>query len=65
MESVKAITHGNNRESPPNTLAADIFNSYFTEIGLDTVLHLQPTLATGVDGAESDFLAGIKQHMLF
>ena len=37
------LTHGNNRESPPNTLTADIFNSYFTNIGLDTVSHLQPT----------------------
>ena len=27
---------------------ADIFNSYFTKIGLDTVSHLQPTLATGL-----------------
>ena len=63
---LKQLTHGNNRESPPNTLTADIFNSYFTKIGLDTVSHLQPTLATGVDGGESDFfLAGIKQHMLF
>ena len=52
---LKQLTHGNNRESPPNTLTADIFNSYFTKIGLDTVSHLQPTLATGVDGGESDF----------
>ena len=63
---LKQLTHGNNRESPPNTLTADIFNSYFTKIGLDTVSHLHPTLATGVDGGESEFfLAGIKQHMLF
>ena len=33
-----------------------LFNSYFTKIGLATVSHLQPTLATGVDGGESDFL---------
>ena len=39
---LKQLTHGNNRESPPNTLTADIFNSYFTNIGLDTVSHLQP-----------------------
>ena len=52
---LKQLTHGNNRESPPNTLTADIFNSYFTKIGLDTVSHLQPTLATGVDGGESEF----------
>ena len=45
-------------ESPPNTLTADIFNSYFTRIGLDTVSHLQPTLATGVDGGESEFFGG-------
>ena len=51
----KQLTHWNNRESPPNTLTADIVNSYFTEIGLDTVSHLQPTLATGVDGGESEF----------
>ena len=51
---LKQLTHGNNRESPPNTLTADIFNSY-SRIGLDTVSHLQPTLATGVDGGESDF----------
>ena len=55
---LKQLTHGNNRESPPNTLTADIFNSYFTKIGLDTVSHLQPTLATGVDGGESDFFGG-------
>ena len=48
----------NNIESPPNTLTADIFNSYFTKIGLDTVSHLQPTLATGVDGGESEFFGG-------
>ena len=54
-KGLKQLTHGNNRESPPNTLTADIFNSYFTKIGLDTVSHLQPTLATGVDGGESDF----------
>ena len=35
------------------------------EIGLETVSHLQPTLDTGVDGGESDFLEGIKQYMLF
>ena len=52
---LKQLTHGNNRESPPNTLTADIFNSYFTKIGLDTVSHLQPTLATGVDGGVSEF----------
>ena len=52
---LKQLTHGNNRESPPNTLTADIFNSYFTKIGLDTVSHLQPTLATCVDGGESEF----------
>ena len=40
---LKQLTHVNNRESPPNTLTADIFNSYFTNIGLDTVSHLQPT----------------------
>ena len=55
---LKQLTHGNNRESPPNTLTADIFNSYFTNIGLDTVSHLQPTLATGVDGGESGFFGG-------
>ena len=55
---LKQLTHGNNRESPPNTLTADIFNSYFTKIGLDTVSHLQPTLAIGVDGGESDFFGG-------
>ncbi len=27
-------------------------------IGLDTVSHLQPTLATVVDGGESDFFGG-------
>ena len=54
---LKQLPHGNNRESPPDTItAADIFNSYFTKIGLDTVSHLQPTLATGVDGGESEFL---------
>ena len=53
---LKQLTHGNNRESPPNTLTADTFNSYFSKIGLVTVSHLQPTLATGVDGGESDFL---------
>ena len=52
---LKQLAHGNNREWPPNTRTADIFNSYFTKIGLDTVSHLQPTLATGVDGGESDF----------
>ena len=46
--------HGNNIESPPNTLTADIFNSYFTNIGLDTLSHLQPTPTTGVDGGEND-----------
>ena len=51
---LKQLTHGNNRESPPNTLTADIFNSYFTNIGLDTVSHLQPTPTTGVDGGEND-----------
>ena len=45
---VLQLTQWNNRESPPDTLTADIFNSYFTKIGLDTVSHLQPTLATGV-----------------
>ena len=39
---------------PPNTLTADIFHSYFTNIGLDTVSHLQPTPTTGVDGGEND-----------
>ena len=52
---LKQLTHGNNRESPPNTLTADILYSFFTKIGLDTVSHLQPTLATGVDGGESEF----------
>ena len=52
---LKQLTHRNNRESPPNTLTADIFNSYFTNIGLDTVSHLQPTC---VDGGESDFFYG-------
>ena len=37
-----------------NTLTADIFNSYFTNIGLDTVSHLQPTPTTGVDGGENN-----------
>ena len=37
---LKQLTHGNNRESPPDTLTADIFNSYFTKIGLDTVCHI-------------------------
>ena len=46
---LKQLTHGNNRESPPNTLTADIINSYFTNIGLDTVSHLQLTPTTGVD----------------
>ena len=55
---LKQLTHGNNRESPPNTLTADIFNRYFTKIGLDTVSHLQPTLATGVDGGESEYFGG-------
>ena len=55
---LKQLTHGNNRESPPNTLNADIFNSYFTKIGLDTVSHLQPSLAIGVDGGESEFFGG-------
>ena len=55
---LKQLTHGNIRESPPNTLTADIFNSYFTKIGLDTVSHLQPNLATGVDGGESYFFGG-------
>ena len=59
MESVKAINSwGNNRESPPNTLTADIFNSYFTNIGLDTVSHLQPTPTTGVDGGEKICFGG-------
>ena len=62
---LKQLTHGNNRESPPNTLTADIFNSCFTKIGLDTVSHLQPTLAIGVDGGQSEFLTRIKQHLLF
>ena len=53
---LKQLTHGNNRESLPNTLTADIFNSYFTKIGLDTVSHFQPTLATGDDGGECTFL---------
>ena len=53
---LKQLTHGNNRESPPDAINADIFNSYFTKIGLDTVSHLQPTLATGVDGGESELL---------
>ena len=47
------ITRGM-RESPPNTLTADIFNSYFTNTGLDTVSHLQPTPTTCVDGGEND-----------
>ena len=51
---LKQLTHGNNRESPPVTLTADISNSYFTNIGLDTVSHLQPTSTTGVDGGEND-----------
>ena len=55
---LKQLTHGNKRESPPNTLTADIFNIHFTNIGLDTVSHLQPTLATGVDGGESDVFGG-------
>ena len=53
---LKQLTHGNNRESPPDILTADIFNSYFTKIGLATVSHLQPTQATGVDGGESEFV---------
>ena len=32
--------------------------TYFTNIGLDTVSNVQPTLATGVDGGESDFFGG-------
>ena len=55
---LEQLKHGNNRESPPNTLTAEIFNSYFTKIGIDTVSHVQPTLATGVDGGESDFFGG-------
>ena len=51
---LKQLNHGNNIESPPNTLTADIFNRYFTNIGLDTVSHLQPTPTTGVDGGEND-----------
>ena len=51
---LKQLTHGNNRESPPNTLTADIFNSYYAKIGVDTVSHLLPTLATGVDGGQRD-----------
>ena len=50
------LTHGNNRESPPNTLTADICNSYFAKIGNDTVSHLQPTMAAGVDGGENELL---------
>ena len=44
--------------TPPNTLTSDIVDSNFTKIGLDTVSHLQPTLATCVDGGESDFFVG-------
>ena len=51
---LKQLTHGNNRESPPNTLTVDKFSSYFTMIGDDTTSHLQPTLAKGVDGGGSE-----------
>ena len=37
---LKHLAHGNTREWPPNNLTADIFNSYFTKIGLDTVSNL-------------------------
>ena len=56
---LKQLTHGNTRESSLNTLTADIVNSYFTsKVGLDTVSHLQPILATGVDCGESEFFGG-------
>ena len=55
---LEELTHGNTRESPPTDLTADIFNSYFTKIGLDTVSHLQTTVATGVDGGESEYFGG-------
>ena len=58
---LKQLTHGNTRESPLNTLTADIVNSYFnSKVGLDTVSHLQPILATGVDCGESEFFGGDK-----
>ena len=30
---IKQLTHGKQRESPPNSLTADIFNSFFGSIG--------------------------------
>ena len=55
---LKQLTHGNNREFPPNTLTADIFNSYFTKIGLDTVSHVQPALATCIVVLNVNFFGG-------
>ena len=48
-----------------HSLLMYLINSYFTKIGLDTVSHLQPTQATGVDGVKVIFYGEDKEHMLF
>ena len=64
---LKKLTNENTRESPPNTLTTDIFNGYLTKIGLDTVSHLQTTMATCGDGGESELFFGGDQaaHVVF
>ena len=62
--------HGQNRESPPATIKAEKFNSFFSTIGLETVSHLQSMVfndgsdhADGIDG--NIFWRGSKCTSLF
>ena len=57
MESVKAISTWEYIESSRQILSLLIYlTATLLKIGLVTVSHLQPTLATGVDGGENEFL---------
>ena len=66
---LKQLTHGNNRESPPDrpTLTADICNSYFFLLRYDlTLSHINnPPWLQVLMVVKVIFLARIKQHMLF
>ena len=56
------LMHGQNRESPPSTITADKFHSFFSTIGLETVSHLQPTVFNDDD---NDHDNGIDENIFW
>ena len=56
------LMHGHNRQSPPSTITAEKFNSFFSTIGMETVSHLQPTVFNDDDNDHAD---GIDENIFW